>query len=87
MWNINFSSRAEKFLSINRFPKETVFDLLGKAVCKFHGEAVNINLKALKGEWRGFYRIRKGELRIIASFNFNKSAIHVEVIDWRGNAY
>ena len=29
------------------------------------GEDVNINLKKLGGDWEGYYRLRKGKLRII----------------------
>ena len=35
----------------------------------------------------GFYRIRRGKIRIIAEFRFEDSVVFIEVIDWRGNIY
>jgi mRNA-degrading endonuclease RelE of RelBE toxin-antitoxin system len=86
-WKIGFTKRAEKFLANGALSKDDIFGLIGMAVRRFRGENANIDIRALKGPWRGFYRIRKGDLRIIASFDFGKSAVHVEAIDWRGNVY
>ena len=41
----------------------------------------------MKGEWEGFYRIRKGKWRVIVEFDFNSSSVFIEDIDWRGNIY
>ncbi|OGF69014.1 hypothetical protein A3H65_02100 [Candidatus Giovannonibacteria bacterium RIFCSPLOWO2_02_FULL_45_14] len=87
MWRIDFSARAEKFLKQNRISKEDIFESLSLAIKKFQGEKVNIDIKRMKGKWEKFYRIRKGEMRIIANFDFDNSSIFVDVIDWRGRAY
>lgn len=86
-WAVDFSHDAEKFLAKNRLDQEEVFILIRSALNKFRGENINIDLKKLKGEWAGFYRIRKGDLRMIASFDFDAIRVFVEEIDWRDNAY
>lgn len=81
------SRNADKFLKTNHIAKEGVFELLRKAVKKFQGEDINVDVKKLKGKWAGFCRIRKGKLRIIAEFDFDDTSIFIEEIDWRGGAY
>ena len=86
-WTISISREAEKFLTRNRIQQNKISALMQLALKKFAGGVANIDIKKLKGAWRGFHRIRRGDLRIIASFNFDTAAIFVEIIDWRGNAY
>ena len=54
---------------------------------KLRGELVNIDVKKLKGEWKGYFRIRKGRLRIIFSIDTSSRSLYVERIDFRGDAY
>jgi mRNA interferase RelE/StbE len=54
---------------------------------KIKGENINIDLKKLGGEWEGYYRIRKGRLRIIFEPNKNERILFVEKIDFRGDVY
>ena len=86
-WIIDFTRDAEKFLERNHMERERILDLTGLAIRWFIGETANVNIKKLKGAWRGFYRIRRGDLRIIASFDFERFRVLVEQIDWRGSAY
>ncbi len=86
-WRIDLSKNAEKFLIKNELTIDEVRKLVGKAIRYFQGEDININIKKLKGDWAGFYRIRTGRIRIIAEFNFENSVVFIEEIDWRGNAY
>jgi mRNA interferase RelE/StbE len=86
-WRIDLSKNAEKFLSKNELTIDEVRELVGRAMRYFRGEDINIDIKKLKGSWKGFYRVRTGRIRIIAEFNFENSAVFIEEIDWRGNAY
>lgn len=86
-WQIDFHSRALKFLKKNKIPEEEILEIIKKVIKKFQGEKINIDIAKLKGEWLGFHRIKIGKLRIIAEFNFDKKRIYIEVIDWRGKAY
>ena len=86
-WRIGISRQAEKFLSHNHLPDEFLFEPLKKAIARFSGDAVAVDLKRLSGEWEGFYRIRVGKVRIIFSADVYEHNIFVEVIDYRGGAY
>lgn len=86
-WRVDLSRDAEKFLRASRLAIEDIRELIARAIRHFRGEDVNINVRKLKGEWTGFYRIRSGRIRIIAEFDFDRSAVFVERIDWRGNVY
>ena len=86
-WRIDVSRQAEKFLSQNHLPDSFFLDPLAKAVLKFSGKTVAIDLRRLSAEWEGFYRIRIGKIRIIFSADMYERSIFVEVIDYRGGAY
>ena len=77
-WRIGVSRDAEKFLQKNQLTKTEVFELIEKAIRYFQGEDINVDIKKLTGKWSGFYRIRRGRIRIIAEFNFEDSFIFVE---------
>jgi mRNA interferase RelE/StbE len=86
-WEVSLSNNAQKFLRANNISKENILGLIQKTVREFKGEVVNIDIKKLKGGWTGFYRIRKGKLRIIVEFDFDNFRALIEEIDWRGNVY
>ena len=86
-FSVEFSASSLKFLKENSLVEGFVVEKLTVAIRKFKGEDVNIDIKKLKGEWEGFYRIRVGKVRIIVEFQFEQNRIFVEEIDWRGNIY
>ena len=86
-WRIDTSKDAEKFFEKNQFTRKEAYDLIGKAIHYFQGERINVDIRKLKGQWTGFYRIRKGRLRIIAELDFENSAVFIEKTDWRENIY
>ena len=86
-WQIDFHSRALKFLKTSKISQNEIVEVIKKALRKFQGEDVNIDIAKLRGKWIGFHRIKIGKLRIIAEFNFDKKRVYIEVIDWRGEAY
>lgn len=86
-WKVYFSRKAEKFLSSGAVSRDGVLGLARKAILKFKGRVVNVDIGKLHGKWKGFYRVRDGEIRVIMAFDFKASAVFIEVIDWRGNVY
>lgn len=86
-WRIDFSRDSLKFLENNNLKEDFVIDKIKLVLRKFKGEDINVNIKKLKGEWEGFYRIRFSKLRIITEFNFEYCQAYIDKIDWRGNAY
>ena len=86
-WRVDFSKDALKFLDQNNLEEGFIVDKIKFALRKFKGEDINIDIKKLKGDWEGFYRIRFGKLRIIVEFQFETYRAYIDKIDWRGNVY
>lgn len=85
-WRIDYSRDAEKFIEKQNIRFE-VIEELKKFLMKMKGENVNIDIKKLSGEWEGYYRLRKGKLRIIFEINKSEKCLFVEKIDFRGDVY
>lgn len=86
-WQISLSRQAEKFLARNHLPDTFVIDLISKAILKFSGETVALDLRRMIGVWSGHFRIRSGKIRIIFSIEFYRKKVLIEVVDFRGSAY
>lgn len=74
-------------MAANHVAVEKINALIVKALKRFSGEDVNVDIVKLGGVWAGFYRIRSGKVRIIAEFDFDERRVYIEKIDWRGSAY
>lgn len=85
-WRIDYSREAEKFIEKQNIRFE-IREELRKFLTKMKGENVNIDLKKLSGEWEGYYRLRKGKLRIIFEPNKTDKVLFIERIDFRGDVY
>ena len=86
-WHIDLTKQAVIFIDTNNISKEQIFEIIGDAIRNFQGEAISIDIKKMKAKWEGFYRIRKGKWRIVASFDFDANFVFIEDIDWRGSIY
>ena len=86
-WSINFSKDSLESLECYHCKEDFIIDKIKLSLRKFKGENTNINIKRLKGNWEGFYRIRSGKLRIIAEFQFEHCRVYIDRVDWRGNVY
>lgn len=84
-WRIEFSELFIKILSNNNVDENLIVDKISLVIKKLQGAKINIDVKKLKGDWEGFYRIRSGKIRIIVEFNFASRIVFIEAIDWRGN--
>ncbi len=51
------------------------------------GGHANVDVKRLVGDWEGYYRVRKGKLRIIFDVDKHERVSYVEKIDFRGDVY
>jgi len=85
-WRVEYSREAEKFIKKQDVHTE-VIEQLKKFLIKITGGNVNIDLKKLVGNWDGYYRLRKGRLRIIFEVNKDERVLFVEKIDFRGEVY
>ncbi|MBI1811686.1 MAG: hypothetical protein HY035_09840 [Nitrospirae bacterium] len=85
-WNIEYSKRADDFIEEHGI-KDVVRESIKNFILKITGLNINIDVKKLKGEWAGYYRIRKGKIRIILKPRIESKSIFVDVVDFRGNIY
>lgn len=85
-WKIEYSKDVNKFVQKNNLQAE-VSEELKKFLLRLKGVDVNINLKKLVGDWEGYYRLRKGDIRIIFEINKLEKSLHVEKVDLRGRVY
>ncbi|MFH0812298.1 MAG: hypothetical protein V2A69_05605, partial [Pseudomonadota bacterium] len=85
-WRIDYSRDAEKFIEKQNIRGE-VREELTKFLMKMKGENVNLDLKKLSGEWEGYYRLKKGRIRIIFEPNRIEKVLFVDRIDFRGDVY
>ena len=58
-----------------------------KFLLKMNGENINVDLRKLVGNWKGYYRIRIGQIRVIFKVFKEDREIYVERIDFRGSIY
>ena len=87
-WSVSFSGEVVSFFrKARRLLEGDTLELVEKTIQMFNGERVNVDVKKLKGEWVGFHRIRKGKLRIIVAFDFERHSVLIERVDWRGGVY
>lgn len=89
---LTYLKSAKKFLDKNKsiLTESEVDELVIKFIkSKFYGIDININYKKLQGEWDNFYRIRKGNIRVILSIKDDEIVIEaiVEDIGFRGDIY
>jgi mRNA interferase RelE/StbE len=85
-WRVDYSRGSEKFLE-NQNIREEVREELRRFLIRLKGENVNVDVKKLTGDWTGYYRLRKGKIRIIFSLNKSEKSLYVEKIDYRGDVY
>ena len=86
-WTIEYSKDANNFLKKHQHTKDILIGEIKKLIQKLNGETVNIKFKKMAGDWDGYYRIRKGNIRIIVYLDFGKNIVYTENIDFRGSVY
>ena len=81
-WIIKESKQATKFLAKNLINHLDLYisRAIKKAILKME---VNIDIKKMKGEWKGYYRIKQGNLRIIIKFDAQNKIVFIHKIGWR----
>ena len=89
---ISYAKEADKFLAKNsdKITEDQVDMLILSAVSKIMKmrDAPLVDLKKMKGRFRGTFRIRKGPIRIIFSLKKEDDlSAYIHEIDFRGNVY
>ena len=87
MWKIDLSKQADKFIEKENVDEDEILFLVQKFINYSKGLDENIDVKKMKGKWRGYHRIKIGKVRMILKVNFKERQILVDRIDYRGRVY
>ena len=85
-WRIDYSKDSWAFINEHSLQDKVREELIKFLVVMKRGQAP-LNLKKLEGKWKGYYRLRKGKIRIIFYINKLEKALYIERVDFRGNIY
>ena len=86
-YRVKLSNQANKALSSGAANLDNLMALLDKFVSRIEGEDINVDSKKLGGIWRGYYRLRTGDMRVIIRADFKNRSIYVKKIGPRGGVY
>jgi mRNA-degrading endonuclease RelE of RelBE toxin-antitoxin system len=81
-WRIEFSNRADKFAR-----KHGLLDTVTELIVTFLRVRNDMDVKVLKGKWKGYHRIRHSDIRVIFDLDTEKRIVFVDTIARRDNAY
>ena len=85
-WQIEYSREADEFIERENI-RTQVRQQLKNFIRKLRGEDINVNVKQLKGSWKGYIRIKKGKIRIIFWVEYKTRSIFIERVDFCGKVY
>lgn len=83
-WSSDFSPDAVR--DIETFTKQVRLQILERVACLTE-HFDSINPLPLHGEWRGFYKLRVNDYRVMYKIKYEERVIRVEYIDHRSKAY
>ena len=87
MWQIELSRQVDKFAKKENIKDDEILTLVKKVINYSKGLDENIDVKKMKGKWKGYYRIKIGKIRMILRIDFNNKIAFIDKIDFRGDAY
>jgi len=87
VWKIDLSKQADKFIEKENVDEDEILFLVQKFINYSKGLDENIDVKKMKGNWRGYHRIKIGKVRMILKVDFKERQILVDRIDYRGRVY
>ena len=74
---------AEDSAKIQRQLRQIIIAIEEKGIIPF----AELNIKKMKGEWEGFYRLRIGKIRVIFTVDLDSHDLEIYVIGFRGDVY
>lgn len=87
MWKINLSKQTDRFMRNKKIKDNEILSFINKFINYSKGSDENIDVKRIKGKWKGYYRIRIGKVRIMLKVDFKEKIIFVDRMDYRGRVY
>ncbi len=85
MYQIKLSKQAVKFL--NKLNDPLLLNLKNKLMVLARYPNCNFDIKTMKGEYKGYFRIRIGTIRIIFYPDDKSKIIYIDAINFRGDIY
>ncbi|MCK4485407.1 MAG: hypothetical protein KAU38_01425 [Desulfobacterales bacterium] len=87
MWKIDLSKQADKFAEKENINDDQIQLLIQKFINYSKGLDENIDVRKMKGKWKGYHRIKIGKIRIILRVDFKERVVFLDRIDYRGRVY
>jgi mRNA interferase RelE/StbE len=87
MWQIELSRQVDKFAKKENIKDDEILTLVKKVINYSKGLDENIDVKKMKGKWKGYYRIKIGKIRMILRIDFKNKIAFIDKIDFRGDVY
>lgn len=87
MWQIELSRRVDKFAKKENIKDDEILTLVKKVIDYSKGLDENIDVKKMKGKWKGYHRIKIGKIRMILRIDFKNKIAFIDKIDFRGDVY
>jgi mRNA interferase RelE/StbE len=89
---IKFRKNAIKFLEkANLEDTEKIQEKISQLLAFVEEQAIipftELDIKKMKGEWEGFYRLRTGKIRIVFTANTQSGEVEIFTIGTRGDVY
>jgi len=85
MYRLRLSKQAVKFL--NKLNDPLLINLKNKLRTLVHYPDCSLDIKVMKGEYKGYFRIRVGGIRIIFYPDDKSKIIYIDAINFRGDIY
>ena len=87
MWKIDLSEQADKFIEKENIKEDEILSIIRRFINYSKGLDENVDVKKMKGKWKGYHRIKIGKVRMILKVDFKERQILVDRIDYRGRVY
>lgn len=89
---IKFRKNAIKFLEKANFEDaEKIQEKISQLLYFVEEQAIipftELDIKKMKGDWEGFYRLRIGKIRIVFTVNTQSGEVEILTIGTRGDVY
>lgn len=87
MLKIELSKQADRFAEREGITDDEIVSMIQKFINYSKGLDINIDVKRMKGKWKGYHRIRIGKIRMLLRMNIKERTIFIDRIDNRGSVY
>lgn len=89
---VKFRKQAVKFLQkANSEDVAKIQNQLNQLLIAIEQQGIipftELDIKKMRGDWEGFYRLRVGKMRVIFIVNFDSAELEIYTIGARGDVY